>query len=160
MSEEFLEEPLKPNPFLAFLCGPPSSTSMHRLPTSPRPNLSPGGRKRKASGPVSIPQPQPHPLAVKAALGATSASAGAEHKQAGPTSGAEVPSPLLNTSRASPSDSSELPISVSGVTPAAEVGGLVEKLGRVPLRLMIVGHNPSAHAWSTGHFYSNPSNHM
>lgn len=29
-----------------------------------------------------------------------------------------------------------------------------------PLRLLIVGHNPSDHAWSTGHFYSNPTNHF
>lgn len=25
---------------------------------------------------------------------------------------------------------------------------------------IIVGHNPSAHAWQSGHYYSNPSNHM
>lgn len=29
-----------------------------------------------------------------------------------------------------------------------------------PLRLLLVGHNPSAHAWSSGHYYSNPSNRM
>ena len=29
-----------------------------------------------------------------------------------------------------------------------------------PLRLLVVGHNPSAHAWQTGHYYSNPSNRM
>lgn len=40
----------------------------------------------------------------------------------------------------------------------AAVGGLVEKLGDVPLRLIIVGHNPSEHAWKSGHYYSNPSN--
>lgn len=36
--------------------------------------------------------------------------------------------------------------------------GLSEKLGTKPLRLIIIGHNPSAHAWSTGHYYSHPSN--
>ena len=36
--------------------------------------------------------------------------------------------------------------------------GLPEKLRDRPLRLVIVGHNPSAHAWSSGHYYSNPSN--
>lgn len=39
-------------------------------------------------------------------------------------------------------------------------GGLPEKLGSEPLRLIIVGHNPSEHAWSSGHYYSNPSNRM
>ena len=29
-----------------------------------------------------------------------------------------------------------------------------------PLRLLLVGHNPSEHAWLSGHFYSNPSNRM
>ncbi|EFJ51932.1 hypothetical protein VOLCADRAFT_116135 [Volvox carteri f. nagariensis] len=38
--------------------------------------------------------------------------------------------------------------------------GVPEKLGDQPLRLIIVGHNPSAHAWQSGHYYSNPSNHM
>eukprot|EP00210_Caulerpa_lentillifera_P006782 g6481.t1 len=38
--------------------------------------------------------------------------------------------------------------------------GLIEKLGNLPLRLIIVGHNPSGHAWSTGHYYSNPGNWM
>ena len=43
--------------------------------------------------------------------------------------------------------------------PASVTGGLaLEKLGDAPLRLVFVGHNPSAHAWSTGHFYSNPTN--
>jgi TDG/mug DNA glycosylase family protein len=28
------------------------------------------------------------------------------------------------------------------------------------LRLLIVGHNPSSHAWSSGFSYSNPSNRM
>ncbi|KAF8069663.1 Tdg [Scenedesmus sp. PABB004] len=39
-------------------------------------------------------------------------------------------------------------------------GGLPEKLGDAPLRLMLVGHNPSEHAWMSGHYYSNPGNHM
>ena len=38
--------------------------------------------------------------------------------------------------------------------------GLGPKFGSRPLRLLIVGHNPSAHAWRTGHYYSNPSNRM
>ncbi|KAL0040019.1 hypothetical protein WJX79_002888 [Trebouxia sp. C0005] len=38
--------------------------------------------------------------------------------------------------------------------------GVPEKLGDHPLRLIIVGHNPSDHAWRTGHYYSNPSNWM
>lgn len=36
--------------------------------------------------------------------------------------------------------------------------GVPEKLGDAPLRLIIVGHNPSEHAWKSGHYYSNPSN--
>mmetsp|Transcript_15363 Transcript_15363/g.46373 ORF Transcript_15363/g.46373 Transcript_15363/m.46373 type:complete len:342 (+) Transcript_15363:122-1147(+) len=39
-------------------------------------------------------------------------------------------------------------------------GGLPENLGSSPLRLILVGHNPSAHAWKSGHYYSNPSNWM
>lgn len=39
-----------------------------------------------------------------------------------------------------------------------ECVGLPEKLGDAPLRLIIVGHNPSEHAWKSGHYYSNPSN--
>ncbi|GIL42815.1 hypothetical protein Vafri_192 [Volvox africanus] len=38
--------------------------------------------------------------------------------------------------------------------------GVPEKLGDRPLRLVIVGHNPSAHAWQSGHYYSHPANHM
>lgn len=41
-----------------------------------------------------------------------------------------------------------------------EPEGLSEKLGSKPLRLILVGHNPSAHAWASGHYYSNPSNWM
>lgn len=37
-------------------------------------------------------------------------------------------------------------------------GGLSPKLGSRPLRLIFVGHNPSEHAWKSGHYYSNPSN--
>ena len=40
------------------------------------------------------------------------------------------------------------------------VGGLKPKLGSKPLRLILVGHNPSEHAWKSGHYYSNPSNRM
>lgn len=29
-----------------------------------------------------------------------------------------------------------------------------------PLRLIIVGHNPSEKAWELGHYYANPSNRM
>lgn len=48
-------------------------------------------------------------------------------------------------------------------TPAHEnCGGLREKYGdpERPLRLVLVGHNPSAAAWRDGHYYSNPSNRM
>ena len=38
--------------------------------------------------------------------------------------------------------------------------GVPEKLGQEPLRLILVGHNPSAHAWQSGHYYSNPSNRL
>ncbi|UPR00190.1 DNA glycosylase [Chloropicon primus] len=41
-----------------------------------------------------------------------------------------------------------------------EGGGLEAKLGKKPLRLILVGHNPSQHAWASGHYYSNPSNRM
>lgn len=41
-----------------------------------------------------------------------------------------------------------------------ESTGLSELLGPQPLRLILVGHNPSAHAWASGHYYSNPSNWM
>eukprot|EP00887_Chlorella_sp_A99_P004909 scaffold4.g4909.t1 len=41
------------------------------------------------------------------------------------------------------------------------VGGLPEKLGEgAPLRLIIVGHNPSETAWRQGHYYANSSNHL
>eukprot|EP00878_Enallax_costatus_P024506 GHUV01026156.1.p1 GENE.GHUV01026156.1~~GHUV01026156.1.p1 ORF type:complete len:311 (+),score=70.48 GHUV01026156.1:99-1031(+) len=43
---------------------------------------------------------------------------------------------------------------------AGEQRGLPEKLGQAPLRLILIGHNPSEHAWHTGHYYSNPSNRM
>eukprot|EP00873_Tetraselmis_striata_P018951 jgi/Tetstr1/439215/TSEL_027658.t1 len=46
------------------------------------------------------------------------------------------------------------------VDKALPVAGLPEKLGDAPLRLIIVGHNPSEHAWRTGHYYSNPNNRM
>ena len=29
-----------------------------------------------------------------------------------------------------------------------------------PLRLIVVGHNPSEKAWELGHYYANPSNRM
>lgn len=35
-----------------------------------------------------------------------------------------------------------------------------EHLGDRRLRCLIVGHNPSAHAWASGHYYSNPTNWM
>lgn len=38
--------------------------------------------------------------------------------------------------------------------------GVPELLGNAPLRLILVGHNPSDHAWKSGHYYSNPSNWM
>lgn len=38
--------------------------------------------------------------------------------------------------------------------------GLPEKLGDSPLRLVLVGHNPSEVAWQRGHYYANPSNRM
>ncbi|CAM9809556.1 unnamed protein product [Ectocarpus fasciculatus] len=44
--------------------------------------------------------------------------------------------------------------------------GLVEKYSRSPgepewpLRLIIIGHNPSDKAWELGHYYGNPSNRM
>ena len=38
--------------------------------------------------------------------------------------------------------------------------GLPEMLPAHPLRLVIVGHNPSERAWMDGHYYANPSNHM
>lgn len=44
--------------------------------------------------------------------------------------------------------------------PGGPPKGLGPKFGKQPLRLLIVGHNPSAHAWATGHYYSNPSNWM
>jgi len=41
------------------------------------------------------------------------------------------------------------------------VGGLAaELLGDAPLRLIIVGHNPSETAWNQGHYYANPTNWM
>jgi len=35
---------------------------------------------------------------------------------------------------------------------------LAEKYGDLPLRLLLVGHNPSEHSWKSGHYYSQPSN--
>ena len=39
-------------------------------------------------------------------------------------------------------------------------GGLAEKLGDLPLRLAIIGDNPSHKSWAMGHYYGHPSNHM
>lgn len=54
------------------------------------------------------------------------------------------------------------PTAPPAASPAAPPpGGLPEKLGLgSPLRLVFVGHNPSEHAWRSGHYYSNPSNRM
>lgn len=38
--------------------------------------------------------------------------------------------------------------------------GVPERLGDAPLRLIIVGHNPSEEAWRRGHVYAHPSNHV
>ncbi|KAK9866566.1 hypothetical protein WJX84_005361 [Apatococcus fuscideae] len=38
--------------------------------------------------------------------------------------------------------------------------GLPARLGCSPLRLIVVGANPSEHAWLSGHYYSNPGNWM
>lgn len=38
--------------------------------------------------------------------------------------------------------------------------GLPERLGDSPLRMIIVGSNPSGHAWKSGRYYSNPNNNM
>ena len=35
---------------------------------------------------------------------------------------------------------------------------LAEKYGELPLRLLLVGHNPSDHSWNSGHYFSQPSN--
>ena len=35
---------------------------------------------------------------------------------------------------------------------------LAEKYGNLPLRLLLVGHNPSEHSWHSGHYFSQPSN--
>ena len=35
---------------------------------------------------------------------------------------------------------------------------LAEKYGNLPLRLLLVGHNPSQHSWDSGHYFSQPSN--
>lgn len=35
---------------------------------------------------------------------------------------------------------------------------LEEKYGDTPLRLLLVGHNPSDHSWESGHYFSQPSN--
>jgi TDG/mug DNA glycosylase family protein len=35
---------------------------------------------------------------------------------------------------------------------------LEEKLGEARLELLLVGHNPSAAAWQSGHYYSGPNN--
>jgi len=44
---------------------------------------------------------------------------------------------------------------------AVPIGGLpAELLGNSPLRLIIIGHNPSEIAWKRGHYYANPNNWM
>lgn len=56
----------------------------------------------------------------------------------------------------------------AGAAPAAaaapgavlQPAGLPEKLGSAPLRLIIVGHNPSDTAWEVGHYYASRSNWM
>ncbi|KAK9903322.1 hypothetical protein WJX75_002770 [Coccomyxa subellipsoidea] len=44
--------------------------------------------------------------------------------------------------------------------PLENAKGLPERLGDMPLRLIVGGNNPSDHAWSTGHYYSHPANWM
>lgn len=55
----------------------------------------------------------------------------------------------------SPNHHHPIPSTVTTIQPK----GLPEKLGtNLPLRLIIVGHNPSETAWKLGHYYANPSN--
>jgi G:T/U-mismatch repair DNA glycosylase len=44
----------------------------------------------------------------------------------------------------------------SGLNELYRTPGLVE----VPLKLIIIGHNPSEQSWTKGHYYANPSNRM
>ncbi len=90
--------------------------------------------------------------ARRKASGVSVAAAAVVHKKTAATAAVVVRKAVTSTSAQSSSSSSS---SSSG-------GGLQEKYGNPerPLRLILVGHNPSAAAWRDGHYYSNPSNRM
>ncbi len=60
--------------------------------------------------------------------------------------------------KTTPSQQASVPEQASVGVPQQASVGVPERLGEQPLRVAFVGHNPSDHAWSTGHYYSNPSN--
>ncbi|GIL73170.1 hypothetical protein Vretimale_4762 [Volvox reticuliferus] len=102
---------------------------------NPTPSTSPtdtSTRRKTTRGAVRVP----------AATGSGATSAG-RRTRSGPSNPSSSGSPLS-----------------SFLVPAPPPRGVPEKLGDRPLRLVIVGHNPSAHAWQSGHYYSHPANHM
>jgi len=87
--------------------------------------------------------------ARRKASGVSAAAAAALHKKTAAPAAVVVCKAVTSTSAQSSSSSSSS-------------GGLQEKYGNPerPLRLILIGHNPSAAAWRDGHYYSNPSNRM
>ena len=100
--------------------------------------------------------------------GGPAASAGGESAPSSRQSGAEpratIPSrgtpPKKRGSPKKPGGGSPKRARSGRALPEGPPKGLGPKFGKQPLRLLVVGHNPSAHAWATGHYYSNPSNWM
>jgi len=88
--------------------------------------------------------------ARRKASGVSAAAAAAQHKKTAVPAAVVVRKAVTSTSAQSSSSSS------------SSSEGLQEKYGNPerPLRLILIGHNPSAAAWRDGHYYSNPSNRM
>jgi hypothetical protein len=120
-----------------------------------------GGVAGAAAGDGADSSSPPHGRAKRAPAGLAGAAA------APPPAPAAAPSPAKRSKSgsgsgrsksASPAKQPPPPRGGPGRPPPP--GGVPEKLGEGPLRLIIIGHNPSDHAWRSGHFYSNPANRM
>ncbi|EFN55236.1 hypothetical protein CHLNCDRAFT_134530 [Chlorella variabilis] len=93
---------------------------------------------------------------------AAARSAGQGPPRAAAASPAEQQGPPAKRRRGQPPATSGSGAAAAAAAPPqapSPAGGLaLEKMGDAPLRLVIVGHNPSEHAWASSHFYSNPTN--
>lgn len=143
------------NPFETFQCGkaeareqPSAPVAVSTQPISSKITVSQASAGNSSSGDL-----------VSRHCQKLTASPGSQHTGTSLLSGAQASSSNATVSvskyvkRKRSSKAEQLPS-------LQDAPGLPEKLGDHPLRLIIVGHNPSDHAWRTGHYYSNPSNWM